>query len=101
MHGKCAKPIIYSAEYYDAGGQYDTDGVMVRWRSWYIGPEETYIIQRKKHSNTSWETVAESDNPQQGWFFNGFSTSVNEQYDYRIKSIKDGWDDSDWSDVYV
>lgn len=99
--GKCATPVITSAEYYDAGGTYDTDGVMLRWEAYYIGGDEIYVIQRKKHSSTAWETVAESTNPRQGYYFNSFSTSVSDQYDYRVKGIKDGWADSEWSAVYT
>lgn len=98
---KCWTPSITLAEYYDAGGEYDTDGVMIHWSYTYITPSNRYVIERKQHSLTTWETIAISDNPMQGYYFNSFPTSVGDQYDYRIKSICDGWEDSDWSNVYT
>lgn len=98
---KCWTPAITLAQYYDAGGEYDTDGVMIYWSTTYITSANKYIIQRKQHSLTDWETIGESDNPLQGYYYNSFPTSVGDQYDYRIKSVCDGWEDSDWSSIYT
>ena len=98
---KCWTPSITLAEYYDAGGEYDTDGIMLHWSTAYTTSANKYIIQRKSHSSSSWETIGESTNPLQGYYFNSFPTSVGDVYDYRIKSSRDDWEDSDWSSDYT
>ena len=96
-------PVLTSAEYYDAGGEYDTDGIIVRWENFFISAGERFVIQRKRHSAQAadWETIAISDAPQQGYYFNAFPTTVGDVYDYRVKSIKTGWTDSEWSETYT
>lgn len=100
---KAAAPVITSAEYYDAGGEYDTDGIMIRWKINFITTNEKYTIQKKYHDapEGTWETIKVLDTPIQGYYFDSFPTRVDDVYDYRIQSTKTGWADSDWSDTYT
>lgn len=110
QQGKVQKPAIYINPLYGAmitAGQ----GISIKVE-WTVPRNADYIvIERKSPSDSSWTQVgvqqcevyqvtAGQSVRQYYYYDSGINTSHGDIWQYRVKAFKDGWIDSDYSDVY-
>ena len=99
--GQVITPVITSGNYTEAGGYYVGTGILIKWDASYGSCADYYRIERKLHTDSAWEYVANYSDPYSGSYFDQFTVQSRQQWDYRIMGFRDGWLSSEYSEVYT
>lgn len=99
--GKVITPVITEGYYTETGGFYVGVGLMIKWDPAYGSCADEYRIERKLHTDTEWDIVTTFDDPGFGSYYDEFTVQSRQQWDYRVKGYRDGWIESDYSEVFT